>query len=881
MDIPFQATLVGKYEDKLVPSNAKILDADGNDVTENYEITYLPGTLEITGDKIEPKKETPKEVESNYKLGDTIPFTITVKNQFDGEVKDVMVVDMNATIVAGEGYTVVDEHTALIETLAKDAVVLVKAEHTVTSDDILNATVKNRAIVSWDNREQPVDADTDKIDDIDTTLEVVKTSDYEGKKAELGQTITYTITVTNKGNVPYKNVKVDDDLTGMHKTIDELPVGASESFTTEWTVTEDDILRGHVLNVATAKGDKIPDPKNPDNPKTPKDEDEHDDESGDLNTTLEVVKTSNKQDGEKAKLGEKITYTITVTNKGNVTYKNVKVDDDLTNLHKTIAELPVGASETFTTEWIVTEDDILRGHVLNVVTAKGDDIPDPKDPENPKPPKGGDEEDDETDDLNKTLEVVKTSNKQDGEKAKLGEKITYTITVTNKGNVTYKNVKVDDDLTNLHETIAELPVGASESFTTEWIVTEEDILNGHVLNVVTAKGDDIPDPKDPENPKPPKGGDEEDDDTDDPNPSFTVDKKLVNLPEKGYFTLGETAKFEITVVNDGNLTLSPVTVTEELKGTNIAAGEGYTVDGDNAVIATLKPGETVVIRASYTITEDDLGKELVNSVTAKGNGPKDPEDEHDEEDVPTDDATRVYGRKTWDDQDNRFSTRPETITLRLFADGAAYKTAEIGAEQGWAYTFDKLPVHNAKGETVVYTVTEDEVPGYAATAVETEHGMDFTNTLRQYTLHIDYTYIRHKGGMEHQAFPPVDMVLYYGEKYSVKSPKLWGYLPNIPVVEGTITQDTVVHVKYKSLDYTLTIDYVYEDGTTAAPTYTEVMKIYDNYGVASPKIPGYVPTWEFVAGKMYAHDVSYRIVYKAIKPLGVGDVTLNLGDCFE
>ncbi len=476
--------------------------------------------------------------------------------------------------------------------------------------------------------------------------------------------------------------------------------------------------------------------------------------------------------------------------------------------------------------------------------------------------------------------MTKTSDK-DGKKVALGEKITYTITVKNDGNVPYYNVWVDDDLTGMHANIDVLGVGAEKEFTTYYTVTSADILKGKVLNVATAKGDEVPDPKNPEKPKTPEGEGEQKDETDDPKSSFTVVKKLTNLPEKGYFTLGETAEFDITVTNTGNLTLTDLTVTEQLSGARYAASSVYRVDGANAIIPKLKPDEQVVIRASYTIAEDDLGKELVNSVTAKGNGPKDPEDEHDEEDVPTDDATRVYGRKTWDDQDNRFSTRPETITLRLFADGAAYKTAEIGAEQGWAYTFDKLPVHNAKGETVVYTVTEDEVPGYAATAVETEHGMDFTNTLRQYTLHIDYTYIRHKGGMEHQAFPPVDMVLYYGEKYSVKSPKLWGYLPNIPVVEGTITQDTVVHVKYKSLDYTLTIDYVYEDGTTAAPTYTEVMKIYDNYGVASPKIPGYVPTWEFVAGKMYAHDVSYRIVYKAIKPLGVGDVTLNLGDCFE
>ncbi len=38
----------GKYDDLLVPRDAKIVDADGNDVTGNYAIAYAPGTLEIT-----------------------------------------------------------------------------------------------------------------------------------------------------------------------------------------------------------------------------------------------------------------------------------------------------------------------------------------------------------------------------------------------------------------------------------------------------------------------------------------------------------------------------------------------------------------------------------------------------------------------------------------------------------------------------------------------------------------------------------------------------------------------------------------------------------------------------------------------------------------
>ena len=41
-------TAVGEYPNKLVPNGAVIVDANDTDVTANYEITYLPGTLTIT-----------------------------------------------------------------------------------------------------------------------------------------------------------------------------------------------------------------------------------------------------------------------------------------------------------------------------------------------------------------------------------------------------------------------------------------------------------------------------------------------------------------------------------------------------------------------------------------------------------------------------------------------------------------------------------------------------------------------------------------------------------------------------------------------------------------------------------------------------------------
>ena len=450
VEIAFTAVNVGTYENKLVPANAEIKDAQGNTVTENYAIDYVPGTLTIEGDKIEPVKTTPY-VTSNYKLGDKIPFTITVKNVFDGDVAEVLVQDANAIILAGDGYTVENEHTAKIALLKKDAVVYVHAEHEVTSDDILKATVGNRAIVSWEGHEWPVDAGTDAIDDLDTTLEVKKTSDKaDGAKVKLGEVIKYTITVTNKGNVPYTNVEVVDALTGLRERIDVLDVGESKckSFTTTWTVTEADILAGMVLNVATAKADPIPDPKDPENPKTPKGSDEKKDGTDPMNGHLTVTKetTSTPKNGKTYALGEKITYKIVVKNDGNLTITEIEVKDTLNGKEETLATgvtLQPEESKEYSFEHIVTEADILAGKVVNEATAKGKS-PDPEKPDAPVDPGKTEDDPDET---RAVLDIDKKVKGQDADQDgiyRYGETAQYALVISNLGNVTLRNVTATD-----------------------------------------------------------------------------------------------------------------------------------------------------------------------------------------------------------------------------------------------------------------------------------------------------------------------------------------------------------------------------------------------------------------------------------------------------
>lgn len=77
-------------------------------------------------------------------------------------------------------------------------------------------------------------------------------------------------------------------------------------------------------------------------------------------------------------------------------------------------------------------------------------------------------------------------------------------------------------------------------------------------------------------------------------------------------------------------------------------------------------------------------------------------------------TTTVSGRKTWNDNDNQFDTRPESITVNLMRNGEKYAEKIVKADKkgNWSYRFDKLPKYDAEGKAYTYTIQEGKVPDY-------------------------------------------------------------------------------------------------------------------------------------------------------------------------
>ena len=243
---------------------------------KNYNFTFVPGTLTVTdgtGEEEKPvdpakvitKTHIPKDM--GYNLGEPVTFTISVKNIYNTPKTITLTEKANVKFSNGEKVIVFNDVPA-------GETVTAEATYTITSADILEGVFHNTVTADFTGGGSWTAEDTVTTAELDTTLNVTKTSDVpEGQKAALGQTITYTIKVQNAGNVPYTNVVVEDPLTKLTATIETLPVGETRTFTTEYVVTEADVLKGSVLNTATAKGDKIKDPAS-DEPKEPNGGDE-------------------------------------------------------------------------------------------------------------------------------------------------------------------------------------------------------------------------------------------------------------------------------------------------------------------------------------------------------------------------------------------------------------------------------------------------------------------------------------------------------------------------------------------------------------------------------------------------------------------------------
>uniref|UniRef100_UPI003AB365AF DUF7507 domain-containing protein n=1 Tax=Corallibacter sp. TaxID=2038084 RepID=UPI003AB365AF len=201
--------------------------------------------------------------------------------------------------------------------------------------------------------------------------------------SDVGETITYTFTVTNQGNAIIDSVELNDDMLGgvialASGDLDndgELDFNETWLYTSTYVITQADINNGLISNqaivsgISVANGAVVADLSDDDSVL-------EDDPTVTLvcnssSVSLEKVAVFNDENGSgAAQVGETITYTFTVYNTGLSTLYDIVIQDALPGIEiqgGPISELLPGEIDdsTFTATYTITQADINNMLVTN------------------------------------------------------------------------------------------------------------------------------------------------------------------------------------------------------------------------------------------------------------------------------------------------------------------------------------------------------------------------------------------------------------------------------------------------------------------------------------------------------------------------------------
>ena len=403
VEVSFKVTI--NSDTKTSVTNKAVID--GNKPTEEVETRIA----NITGAKSVDK--------STAKVGDTLTYTIILTNSgnADGTVTVTDEIPTGTTLVAdsitANGSYNEENKTITWTDVKVEAGKTAEVSFKVTINNDTKTSVTNKAVIDGNKPTEEVET---RIANITGAKSVDKST------AKVGDTLTYTITLTNSGNadgkvtvtdeIPTGTRIKDENTTGYNKETNtmtwsdvEVKAGKSVELTLEVVVKDD--TTDTVKNVAKIDNKEIPEKPE---------------------TKVANITGAKSVDKPTAKVGDILTYTIKLTNSGNgdgkvtvtdeiPTGTRIK-DENTTGYNKETntmtwsdVEVKAGKSVELTLEVVVKDD--TTDTVKNVAKIDNKEIPE-------KP---------ET-----TVANITGTKTVDKAEAKVGDTLTYTITLTNSGN---------------------------------------------------------------------------------------------------------------------------------------------------------------------------------------------------------------------------------------------------------------------------------------------------------------------------------------------------------------------------------------------------------------------------------------------------------------
>ena len=366
--------------------------------------------------EITPKKDV-NNTTPNF--GENVAYTIVVSNDGISDAKQVVITDTLAKGLKflGANYNgVYDENTHTVTwTLDIDSGKTVELKVNVTVEDY--GVLVNRVTVG------------DKTSSVDIAVpEIIPDKTANVTDANFGDNVTYTVTVTNDGDVDASQVVIVDQLGNGLKYVSSSDGGVwdEKTNTVTWIV---DLAAGKTktLNVvATVVGYGNVTNSLAVGNKTSK-----------INVNVPEITPNKTVDNKNPNFGDNVTYTIVVSNDGAADAKNVVVKDILAPGFKFIEANYGGVYDelTRTVTWIV--DVNAKGHVdltIKVIVEDYGVLTNNVTVGN------------KTSSVNITVPEIIPNKTADIENPNFGDEVTYTVNITNVGKSNAVNVAVRDVL---------------------------------------------------------------------------------------------------------------------------------------------------------------------------------------------------------------------------------------------------------------------------------------------------------------------------------------------------------------------------------------------------------------------------------------------------
>ena len=379
------------------------------------QFASIASTANLTAKKsnLEIHKTVDKE---SVKIGDTLTYTISVKNNGDKVAKAIIYDNVPEGTVLLNKDNNEDENTKKLtwrvtvepgETENVEFTVRVKAE---------KGTIKNSAIVNGKTTEETETG----------IINITGKKEVNTSEAKVGDTLTYTITLTNSGNAT-GTVTVTDEIpagtTLVEKSITNNGVESNGTIT--WTDVE--VKAGDTVEVSfkvTINNDTKTSVRNTavidDNKPTEE-----------VETKVANITGAKSVDKSTAKVGDTLTYTIKLTNSGNGDGKVTVTDEIPTGTTLVADSITANGSYNEENKTITWTDVKVEAGKTAEVSFKATINSDTKTSVTNKAVIDGNKPTEEVETKVANITGTKTVDKTE---AKVGDTLTYTITLTNNGN---------------------------------------------------------------------------------------------------------------------------------------------------------------------------------------------------------------------------------------------------------------------------------------------------------------------------------------------------------------------------------------------------------------------------------------------------------------